>query len=128
MHPSAFSGPGVDALGKTRSGREFNAYGGPSLSGVSSGSGENGDLGVEAGGFGDFGFVSPPPAQNLGSNGQWAASEPSEASESGKEPHFEGGEGEIRGSVTEKPLSQTPNFSDLARFLVEKEARERGEN
>ena len=62
MFLHTFSGPGGEALGKTRSGREFSAYGSPLLSGTSSGSGENGDLGVEAGNFGDFGFVSPAPA------------------------------------------------------------------
>ena len=49
MFSPSFPGPRGEALGKTRSGREFNAYGGPSLSGVSSWSGEKEVLGVEAG-------------------------------------------------------------------------------
>ena len=42
MFPVRFSGPVGDALGKTRSGRDFGAYGGPSQAFSSEGLGEKG--------------------------------------------------------------------------------------
>ncbi len=64
MFSPTFPRPGGDALGKSRSGRDFAAYGATNYLGASSESGKDEVLGVEAGGFEGFEVVSPLNAQN----------------------------------------------------------------
>ena len=119
------TGPNGGGMRNTRSGREYGAYGGPSLLGTDAGTGKSGDFEVEADRLESFEVGNAPTAEKRDANGHWATREPSEASESEGSPDFAGGEGE-KAEMLEQPGSQNFDFLNFARWLAENRVRERG--